>query len=369
MSDDATASHSPVPRTHALIRQHVAPGALFKIVLVNLALTILTLGIYRFWGKTRVRRYLWGHVELMGERLEYTGTGAELFKGALVIVFLLLLPLFVAVGMADVMLIHASDEARAAKEASQGLVIVFLIGVAMFRARRYRLTRTSWRGIYANQTGSSLRYGLMVVASYVLAGLSVGLLWPACAVWLKRYEMTHTWIGGQRPEFTPKLSKIYAPFLIAWVIGVVYFSAVGLGFSVALGITAVDVPDLHADTVDELVLYILGFYLSLLPLSALFYWYRGRAYHHYVSSTRFMGHQATSAITGLGFAGLTIGNWLLATFTLGLAAPLVYRRYLRFVETRVGLVGEGNFDALLQNPIDKPTRGEGLADAFDVGAI
>lgn len=61
-------------------------GALARIALVNAALTVVTLGFYRFWGRVRVRRALWSATTLFGDRLEYTGTGGELFRGFLLAV-------------------------------------------------------------------------------------------------------------------------------------------------------------------------------------------------------------------------------------------------------------------------------------------
>ncbi len=56
-------------------------GELMPIVLMNLLLTILTLGIYHFWAKTNIRKYLWDKTRFDGEPFEYTGTGGELFMG------------------------------------------------------------------------------------------------------------------------------------------------------------------------------------------------------------------------------------------------------------------------------------------------
>ena len=53
-------------------------GEIAKIALTNGLLGLVTLGVYRFWGKTRLRRYLWSHVSLDGDRLEYTGRGIDL---------------------------------------------------------------------------------------------------------------------------------------------------------------------------------------------------------------------------------------------------------------------------------------------------
>ncbi len=72
---DATA------QTHAL-SFHGKGGELFGIYLVNALLSIVTLNVYYFWGKTKLRRYLWSHTQFMGDRFEYLGTGKELFKGA-----------------------------------------------------------------------------------------------------------------------------------------------------------------------------------------------------------------------------------------------------------------------------------------------
>ena len=52
-------------------------GGLYWIFLKNVVLGLLTLTIYRFWGKTNLRRYAWSHTSLQGERFEYTGRGSE----------------------------------------------------------------------------------------------------------------------------------------------------------------------------------------------------------------------------------------------------------------------------------------------------
>lgn len=216
MSDDVVkrfrvehAPTSPVPQTRSLIKNHTRLGPLFKIVLTNLALTILTLGIYRFWAKTRLRQYLWNHVEIMGDRLEYTGTGKELFLGFLFVFFLILLPLFGGITALNAYLVD-DPEAQQIVGGVQTVLIVFLIGAAFYRARRYRLTRTHWRGIYGNQTGSAVKYGLMGLGCYVLSLITLGLAWPVSSVWLKKYEMKHTWLGNQQPEFSPQVKNSMA---------------------------------------------------------------------------------------------------------------------------------------------------------------
>ena len=50
-----------------------------KLWLINVTLFFVTLSLYRFWGRTRIRQYVWSHITILGDRLEYTGTGKELF--------------------------------------------------------------------------------------------------------------------------------------------------------------------------------------------------------------------------------------------------------------------------------------------------
>src|SRR5256885_12617461 len=56
---------------------------LFLVMLKNIFLTLVTLGIFTPWAKATRRRYFWREVEIAGQRLEFTGTGRELFFGYL----------------------------------------------------------------------------------------------------------------------------------------------------------------------------------------------------------------------------------------------------------------------------------------------
>ena len=64
-------------------------GALFGILMMNTLLGFLTLGIYRFWARTRLRQFFWNSIEIDGDVLEYTGRGLELFIGFLIVVAVL----------------------------------------------------------------------------------------------------------------------------------------------------------------------------------------------------------------------------------------------------------------------------------------
>ncbi len=122
------------------------PKGLVGLSLLNFLLTALTLGIYYFWGKTEVRRRIWSAIRINGEPLVYTGKGKELFLGFLIVFGLFFLPLILVSAGLQVAF-GPESPAIVLFQLAMYLVIFFLIGVGIYRARRYRLSRTNWRGI------------------------------------------------------------------------------------------------------------------------------------------------------------------------------------------------------------------------------
>ncbi len=60
---------------------HGSGGTLFGIYVVNILLTIVTFGFYRFWGKVKIRRFMLSQTGFEGDRFAYHGTGKELLHG------------------------------------------------------------------------------------------------------------------------------------------------------------------------------------------------------------------------------------------------------------------------------------------------
>src|SRR5688572_26931100 len=132
----------------ATFRYHGTGGALFGLAFVNGLLTIVTLGIYSFWAKNKVREFHYSHTELDGDRFAYHGTGGELFSGALkagAVMVVLSLALGIATAVTGGQAAPAS--VQLAIMASFYLLIFLLLPLAINGARRYRLSRSSWRGI------------------------------------------------------------------------------------------------------------------------------------------------------------------------------------------------------------------------------
>ena len=122
---------------------------LFWLALGQAALTVLTLGIYRFWMITRLRRHYWSAIRVLGDPFEYTGTGLEKLVGFLVAVIILA----VYLSLLNLSLVFAglysTDDVVGLQIALNLSVLASLplIYFATYRAVRYMMARTRWRGI------------------------------------------------------------------------------------------------------------------------------------------------------------------------------------------------------------------------------
>ena len=145
------AALAPVPLDGAFLTEK---SKLFWLAFWTGLLTVLTLGIYRFWARTRLRRYIWSAIDAGGDSFEYTGMGLEKFLGFLIA----LVVLAVYLGLLQVVLSFVgfnlwgaiSSEPNGptdmlmqmAATYAAGLAVLPLIFFAQYRARRYMLSRT-----------------------------------------------------------------------------------------------------------------------------------------------------------------------------------------------------------------------------------
>jgi uncharacterized membrane protein YjgN (DUF898 family) len=168
----------------------------FDLVKRGAGLELITLGFYRFWLATDMRRHLWANTEIDGDAAEYTGRGKELLIGFLV-ALAILLPVYLAYFLVGL------EAERAQAFASVPLIAFFyLFGqFAIFRARRYRLTRTVWRGVRFWMTGSGWSYALQAGLWGILMILTLGLALPWRNAALERYKMRHSRYGDLQGSF------------------------------------------------------------------------------------------------------------------------------------------------------------------------
>ncbi|MCC6469123.1 MAG: DUF898 family protein [Alphaproteobacteria bacterium] len=301
---------------------------LYPLYLGTLLLTIITLGFYRFWARTRIRRYIWSRIVVQDDALEYTGTGKELFIGFLKAA-LILSPLLLGYAALDIA--AQLDEALAiyygAGRVIVYILLLYLFFVGSYAATRYRLSRTRWRSIRFHQGGSPWEYGVMAFGGAILRGLTLGFYTPFNDVKLARYETAHRQFGTAPFGFDGKARPLFWPFARCWVL---------LPFTLGLS----------------------------------WFWYDARRTRYVVEHTVLESLRFTMspAVTGWKMARLKIGNMLIALFTLGLGYPIIVRRSMRFWCDNVSAAGTIDF-ARIGQAAALPGSGEGLAGFFNIDTL
>ena len=355
-------------------------GELFLIFLVNLALTVLTLGIYRFWGKTRIRRYVWSHSSLLGEPLEYTGRGIELFLGALFALALVYGPiigLFVWLGIES-----SAPDPQAGPAAARIGSLVFLIlfvamllwamlyYVAVFAAWRYRIGRTAWLGIRGGMEGSAWSYGFLALCLGALNVLTFGWTKPWADSVIFRYRLARTWFGNRNFGSELNVGGLYGSFALAWFgtafVAMVSIFVVGAVFGMAGWGNPFGQTELPWQAEATKV----GGYLApLIAYQLLICGYKAALIRNIAGTLTFGSVRFACPVTFGQVFRLRVPNFLLMALTLGFAYPWVVLRTARFIARHVEFRGDPREATIEQTVVGTPAYGEGLMEFLGIGTI
>jgi uncharacterized membrane protein YjgN (DUF898 family) len=125
----------------------------FSVIIVNWLLTILTLGFYYPWAKARKLQFLYGETSLNGDSFSFHGTGKEMFKGFIKALFIIgflyglfFLFLYLKTPVLGIIILY--------------LGILALLPFAIHGSYRYRMSRTSWRGIRFGYRGDRKEFSM-----------------------------------------------------------------------------------------------------------------------------------------------------------------------------------------------------------------
>jgi uncharacterized membrane protein YjgN (DUF898 family) len=171
-------------------------GEFRRLVTRGALLELITIGFYRFWLATDIRRHLWSNTHIDGDAAEYTGRGKELLIGFL-FALAILVPFYLAY-----FFLSLEAERRQELASSPLLVLLYAFGqFAIYRARRYRLTRTVWRGVRFWMDGSGWAYAARATRWGLLMLVTLGLALPWREAALERYKMEHSYYGDLQGRF------------------------------------------------------------------------------------------------------------------------------------------------------------------------
>lgn len=360
--------------------EYVDKPGLGQIALLNALLFVVTLSLYRFWAKTNVRKHIWGCVHVNGEPLEYTGRGFELFLGALIVFGLFFLPIIVII---MVLQLSLGPDHPLIIVFNLLLFLFFLLfwGMALYRARRYQLSRTLWRGIRGALVGSSLTYSLLYFAANLLSFMTMGWSTPAMNLNLQERMTGDMRIGTMPFRFKGRAGPLYGPYALCWVTSLVAIILTGIiigfgfyGFGDSLraildGYLGEDGKPSETFALIMVFAVLAGFLLVGALSSMIWAFYIAREMAIFASYTTLDRARFRLDATGVSLIGLILGNLLLIIFTLGIATPFAQQRLVRYFCSRLSAIGAVSIDQIMQSREAVGRTGEGLADAFDVGGI
>lgn len=408
---DATANEEPL----SLSWRH--PKGLFNLSITNFVLRLVTLGIYHFWAKTEVRKRLWSGIRINDEPLIYTGRGMELFLGFVIVAFLVLLP--ASLGMAGLIFAFGPESPAA----SAGIFVLyviffFLFGVAIYRAMRYRLARTRWRGIRASLMGSPMAYAWTHFWTMLLVPFTLGWIVPWRTVKLQRIITDNMRFGDRHLKFTATPGRLYGPFALLWVGSITLYVAIVGGIAAVVGLKAHRAQQLGVPYMPSAmdIAVIAGISIIALFLFALVgAWYQARVTNHFANHTHFANATFRGNLTAGGLIWLSLTNLLILLagaalvfavaaavvlpfvgidfqdfrmvqstsalqvvgtvvpiillLSLGLLAPIVQARSLGYMIRHMSIEGTAPLADIIQAAGPDVKFGEGLAEAFDVDAF
>ncbi len=288
----------------------------FLISFKNIALNILTLGLYRFWGKTNLRSYIWSHLEIYNHPFIYHGTPSELLRA-----FLKALPLFIIFfGMQhglNLVSIHLGAGVTF-------IAIIWIFEYAYYSKHQYIYSRTTWQGIRFNLKGNRIEYANLAFKLFFKSLFTLGLKDHIYTIEKNQFLCKNISWGDMPLTFTGNAQDLKKMNYITW----------------------------------------------LLTVPTLFI---SRIYFGVYCIRYAMNHQAFQDVklhvnyTFMQFLRFHLWNVLLTIFTLSLASPYVTYRQLKFIQKYYHL--EGNEEALLAHQNTEETTGQdgasGLLDLSD----
>jgi uncharacterized membrane protein YjgN (DUF898 family) len=332
------------------------------LVFKNTILTIITLGFYRFWAKTRIRKYIWSSQSLFGEKLEYTGTGKELFLGFLIVIAVLI-PFGIIINVGSFYIqTTGSNAALVAFQVVYYLIFLYLFGYAVYRARRYQLSRTVWRGIRFAQTGDAKKYAAKFFGYSLLTIATLGLAAPLATVRLQTIMFNNTCLGQQEFHLDAQAKDLFWKWVICFVlvpftlyISMIWYAAFSTRYLVSktsFGPLRLALPVTFGDFAR---IYLLYYFL-------LFAVFGGLGLYGYL-----IGIPAGQPLPLQHGMPLFIIGFVFFLFLPVITVMMITHRMLALVASKLEAQGEIDLDGFVQNAQLASGTGEGLADALDVG--
>ncbi len=282
----------------------------FRIWIVNVALTLATLGIYSAWAKVRARRYLYGHVWLGDTSFDYTANPVAILRGRILVAVVATILWF-----ANLFSLWYYYAALA--------VLMPLVPWVVVKARTFQLRNSRYRGIAFDFQGkywdAAVWYPLTWVASFV----TLGLAWPFRVFGRDRYLIDESSLGNKPFRFNGEAGPYYGVYITVWIMGVLLF------FLTCTAIVTTTFSDEPSEP-SPVTAFLLPVFIFVITLFSIVY-IRTRLLSYRWSNTQ-LGD--SDFILNLSFGTmfwLYLSNTVAIVCTFGLFTPFARIRMLRYV--------------------------------------
>ncbi|PTM04780.1 MAG: DUF898 domain-containing protein [Bacteroidetes bacterium] len=323
-TEGAQVTQKPMFRPHHRITFHGSNMQYLGLALYNLLLTVLTLGLYYPWAKSAIRKFLWQETEIDGSRFDWHGTGKEMFRG-FIKAYLFLGFFFLLINFGPMFLPPSSVIWVVL---FSYLVILAFVPLAIHGAMRYRLSRTSFRGIHFGYRGNLKEFYGKVSLDFLFTILTLGIYGYWLQINARRYVMKHSRFGDVSAKF----------------------NATGGDF---LGLTIIQ---------GLLIAVTIYIYMP---------WALINFYKFYIENTGLEQNGKTyylkSDARGGDFLWVLLKSAFITIISLGLASPIASLWIHKFYIESISLSGEFDFDAIQQTEKSyKDATGDDIADILDL---
>ncbi len=348
--------HDPTT-THAERLSFTGKGTeYFRIWIVNLALSVVTLGIYSAWAKVRRLKYFYLNTSLAGGSFDFHGDPLAILKGRLIAVALLLAYQFSGMISPYIALLTM---------ALLALVFPWLI----VRSLRFKLHNSSYRGLRYSFRGNNKQGYINFLLYPLLALVTLYLLAPLAHQRIKRFQHGNSWYGNTRFAFTASSGAFFGLYLklLGLVVLVVVLVAGGAALLHPVGFA--NPGELSEEARARLATFFLavfaGIYLLLFLL--LGPWFSARLQNLVWNHTTLGPHRIISQVQARRLLWIYLGNFIGILLTLGLFKPFADVRLARYRLQQMGLVSTGDLETILADQQQATTAtGEEAADLFDI---
>lgn len=319
----------------------------FRIWIVNLALTIVTLGVYSAWAKVRSERYFYGNTSVGGTPFEYLADPIAILKGRAIAALLLL----AYVGSAQI---------SPFLNLGVLLVLMLLFPWMLSRSLAFRARYSGWRSIrfgFDGTYGQAFKYYILFPIGSLF---TLYLVFPMVARLQTEWMVSQHRYGGTRLNFSSEASQFYAIYVLAAV------SAVGLMFALIFlfGSFLIGGRSSPGQLQTHLLIFTGVIYVVMFAVGV---YVRAATANLMFNGIEVGGCRFKSSISGFEMAWIFITNTLAIIFSLGLLYPWARIRVARYRADHLQFIPSGDPDRFFADAASgAPAFGSEAADLFDV---